>query len=412
MSRTALRILHVIGSISPARGGTSVAVLNMVKALSLHHIDADVATTDDDGTERRSAVALDRFVSVDGLRVRHFPQQTTFYAASWPLLNWLRAHISNYDVVHTHGLFGFAPMAAARVARSQRVPYVMSPHGMLDNWGRVNRRPLLKRCSIQFVEGPLLRRAARVHFTSNLELEQASDARLLLKQVIIPLGLDIAMPGDIGGASRFESELANIDRGAVVLYLSRIAPKKGLDVLLRAFALTAAEHRSATLLIAGDGPAPLVAEFQRLALDLGLSARQVRWLGFVQGADKHWLLTRSTLFALPSKSENFGFAAAEAIAAGLPVVLTHGVAMAELAGKATCGIVMSGTVEETHRAMSTLLGNAQMRADMAASGKRFAREFLSLDAFGKRLEELYRQVIEEQPVSGGAARQPGRVDTR
>jgi glycosyltransferase involved in cell wall biosynthesis len=230
-----------------------------------------------------------------------------------------------------------------------------------------------------------------------------------VRPVILPLGLDLEPSVQPSADSRLATELRDVSERPTVLYLSRIAPKKCLDVLLRAFALTVAEHPTATLLIAGDGPPELVAGYQRVAVDLGLSSGQVRWLGFVQGADKHWLLRHASLFVLPSKSENFGVAAAEAIAAGLPVVLTRGVALAELTDEARCGIVTGGTADETHRAMSMLLGNAEMRSEMGLAGRRFAAEFLSLDAFGKRLEELYHQVIAESPARSGHVPRPGTV---
>lgn len=408
MSAAAPRILHVIGSISPVRGGPSVAIRGVLKALGRRGMCADVATTDDDGATRK-VVPLDQFADLEGQRVRYFPRQTRFYEASAPMLRWLAAHLRDYDVVHTHGLFGFAPIAAARIAKALGVPYIMRPAGMLDRWSRVNGRPALKRASIRLIEGPLLRDASRVHFTSRLELEQAAGAGVRLRPVILPLGLDIETSAQRFAESRFETELQSVGEGPMALYLSRIAPKKGLDVLLRAFALTAAEHPGATLLIAGEGPVELVAEYQRLATDLGLSARNVKWLGFVQGADKHWLLRRASLFVLPSKSENFGVAAAEAMAAGLPVVLTRGVALAELADEARCGIVTGGTAEETHRAMSALLGNVATRREMGLAGRRFAAEFLSLDAFGKRLEELYHQVIAERPARSGHLPRPDSV---
>src|SRR5487761_35949 len=101
---SSLRVLHVISSMSRLRGGPSVSMHNMLKALGRRGIAAELVTTDDDGGNARLDVPLDRFVEVAGRNVRYFPRQTVKYEFSAPMLRWLREHISRYDIVHTHGL--------------------------------------------------------------------------------------------------------------------------------------------------------------------------------------------------------------------------------------------------------------------------------------------------------------------
>src|SRR5262249_14890158 len=137
---SSLRVLHAIASISPARGGPSAAVRATMKALRRRGIHMDVVTTDDDGVGRMN-VRGDDFVSVEGQRVRYFPRQVRRYCLSLPLEHWLRRNVHAYDVVHVHGLFSFAPLAAAWHARRAGVPYVMRPAGVLDSWGMKNKSP-------------------------------------------------------------------------------------------------------------------------------------------------------------------------------------------------------------------------------------------------------------------------------
>jgi len=392
-SRAALRVLHVIASISPARGGPSLAVRNVVEALRRRGVEADIVTTNDDGPAKRADVAFDRFVDLGGQRVRYFPRQTNFYGTSLPLLGWLMAHVRDYHVVHTHGLYGFVPIAGAMVARAARIPYVMRPAGMLDRWGLEHRRRRLKGASIRWIEGPLLQAAARVHFVSEHESNQAFELGLPIRPLVLPLGLDLrSVAASVTEVQRRASPVEEPAAPDTVLYLSRIDRMKGIDSLVHAFAQVARVRPNARLVIAGDGPSELVSGLRQLADRLAVSDR-VSWPGFVQGVEKVSLYRHSAVFVLPSQSENFGIAVAEAMAAGLPVVVTHGVALSGLVASTGSGIVTDGSAATLGAAIERLLGDEALRTRMGTSGRRAVDEHLSLDAFGGRLERLYRSLV-------------------
>lgn len=393
-----MRVLHVISSMSQLRGGPTVSMHNMLQALRRKGIAADVVTTNDDGDTGRLDVPLDRFVDVGGQRVRYFPRQTLKYAFSAPLLPWLLRNIRAYDLVHTHGLFSFAPLAAAWCARAAAVPYIMRPAGVLDTWGMKNKSRTVKRTSVRLVEAPLLRAAAAVHFTTPLEQARAADLSLPIRPVVLPTGMEADGADDPG--EPVEGLAAPDTR--VILFLARIHPIKCVDMLLRAFA--ALEDRSSRLrlVIAGDGDPVLVAGLQRLADDLRLGDR-VRWLGFTAGARKRWLLARADVFVLPSASENFGIAVVEAMNAGAPVIVTKGCGLADFVAQWKAGIVTDGTVESLRAALTRMLSDEASRIAMGQWGKLAARQELSLEAFGTRLESLYRGALAERPRRAAAA---------
>lgn len=364
-------------------------MLNMLKALRRRDIAAEVVATDDDGRDARLDVPLDRFIEVDGERVRYFPRQTTKYEFSAPMLRWLRTHVRRYDIVHTHGLFGFAPLAAAWCARAARVPYIMRPAGVLDTWGLRNKSRLVKALSLRLLEGPLLCSAAAVHFTTPLEQARAAALALPIRPIVLPTGVDM-------DASTEETLSEPPDAPALhgkrmILYLARIHPIKRVDVLLRAYA-GLDKRQSAALVIAGDGDAALVGQLKQLAVDLGLG-NEVHWIGFAQGELKRWLLSRAALFVLPSASENFGMAVVEAMNAGRPVVVTTGCGLADFVGRHGAGLVVDGSVEALRSALADLLGNERQRVTMGEAGRAAAQRELSLDAFAARLEHLYRSVL-------------------
>lgn len=393
-----MRVLHVISSMSQLRGGPTVAMHNMLEALRRKGITADLVTTDDDGDTGRLRVPLDRFVSVRGQRVRYFPRQTLKYAFSAPLLPWLSRNVRGYDLVHTHGLFSFAPLAAAWCARAAGIPYIMRPAGVLDTWGMKNKSRMVKSASVRLVESGLLRAAAAVHFTTSLEQARAAGLSLPLRPVILPTGVEMDEAGD--AAEPVEGLAAPGTR--VVLFLARIHPIKCVDVLLRAFAGLEDRDSRLRLVIAGDGEPALVARLKRLAQELRLGER-VRWLGFTAGARKRWLLRRADVFVLPSASENFGIAVVEAMCAATPVIVTQGCGLADFVRQRGAGIVTDGSVVSLQAALTGVLSDETGRRAMGLSGQRAARQELSLDAFGARLESLYRALLAGAPMRAAAS---------
>jgi len=393
-----LRVLHVISSMSRLRGGPSVSMQNILRALRGRGIAADVATTDDHGDTSRLDVPRDRFVEVEGQRVRYFPRQSLKYAFSAPLLPWLLRNVRQYQLVHTHGLFSFAPLAAAWCARAAGIPYIMRPAGVLDTWGMRNKSRLVKATSVRLVEGPLLRSAAAVHFTSPLEQARAADLSLPMRPIVLPTGVELS---GIAGDAPEEIEGLDLEGERVVLYLARIHPIKCVDVLLRAFAGIRARSKL-RLVIAGDGDPALVASLKRLAADLGLGDR-ARWVGFVDGRRKRWLLANASMFVLPSASENFGISVVEAMSAGVPVVVTQGCGLADFVTQWRTGIVTDGTVESLQAALETLLRDEEGARAMGEAGRCAVQRELSLEAFGARLEGLYRSVLAGETASAAAS---------
>ncbi|MDE2451214.1 MAG: glycosyltransferase [Gammaproteobacteria bacterium] len=386
--RHSLRVLHVISSVSRLRGGPSVSVYNMLEALRRRGVAVDLVATDDDGGSARLDVPLDRFTEIEGQNVRFFPRQTVKYEFSAPMLHWLHANIRQYDLVHTHGLFGFAPLAAAWCARAAGLPYVMRPAGVLDTWGLRNKSRLVKALSIRLIEGPLLSSAAAVHFTTPLEQARAADLALRLRPVVLPTGVEIATAAE---PIAEPADAPALDGKPMILYLARIHPIKRVDLLLRAYAALD-DRRSAVLVIAGDGDPALVERLQGLSAELGL-ADDVRWVGFASGALKRWLLARAAVFVLPSDSENYGMAVVEAMHAGRPVIVTTGCGLAEFVRQWRAGIVTDATVDALRSALAELLADEALRRAMGEAGRLSVERELSLSAFGARLESLYHSII-------------------
>jgi glycosyltransferase involved in cell wall biosynthesis len=376
-----LKVLHVIPSLWAGDGGPARAIVAMEEALAAQGVKVETAATDDAGPGRRSGVRLEVPLQEGGATRRHFAKRTDFYKLSPSFGRWIAAHVREYDLLHVHGLFSYTSIAAARAARRAGVPYIIRPLGTLDAWGLAQRRPALKRASLQLIEAPLLRDAAAVHFTSDDEAAQAEATGIPMQAVVIPLG--IAMPE--AGARPQPGDAFR------VLYLSRLAPKKNVEGLLEAAALLMPETPGLHLCIAGDGEAAYARSLHERASALGLD-RRVTWLGHVEGEAKERAFAEADVFALPSHSENFGIAAAEALARGLPCVLGRGVAIAAEVEAAGAGKSVGPAPSEIAAGLKLMIPR-DARATSSANARRLARERYSLDAMGARLAALYADIL-------------------
>jgi glycosyltransferase involved in cell wall biosynthesis len=361
----------------------------LVAGLAGAGLDVDVVTTDDDGRGRRR-LPLGVPVRDGGATYRYFARQLRFYTVSLPLARWLALRAADYDVVHLHAVFTFPSTVAGLVAGRLRVPYLVRPLGTLAAWGMTRRRPALKRLSFGLVERRLLAGSAAVQYTSEGERDDAARLGIPHRAVVIPN--PVAAPGDLAGLrGRFVARHPAAGGRPIVLFLSRIDEKKGLDLLLAAFAAARATAPEALLVVAGDGPAPLLARLRRQAADLGL-AGHVLWAGFL-GAERRWeALADAHVFVLPSRSENFAVSAVEAMAAGVPVVVTDRVGVhPEIAG-AGAGLVTPAAAGPLAEAMAALLTDGEAAREMGRRGRRLARERYAPETVTRRLVALYREV--------------------
>ena len=394
-----LRVLHVIPSVSPKHGGPSIALPLFTQALARHDVEVTVATTDDDGPGGRLDVPLGQVVSTPGQADHiYFRKNTDFYKTSLGLARWLRWHVPDFDVVHIHALFSFSSFAAARAARRATVPYIVRPLGVLNQWGMENRRRFVKKWSLRMVELPILRHAAAIHYTAEAERREAALAHpeiASFPSAIIPIPIEAAGRAD---TAPFYERFPHAAERKVILFLSRLDRKKGIELLLTAFEEIRRKIPEALLVIAGAGEESYVASLRRRAAELG-GEESVIWAGFVEGKEKAALLAAATLFVLPSYSENFGVAAAEALAAGIPVLLSDKVAVAEEVRAADAGVVVECTSPAIADGLARLLNDAALRAKLGEKGRSFAQERYSSATVGRDLKRLYESVMQEPVTS-------------
>jgi glycosyltransferase involved in cell wall biosynthesis len=359
----------------------------MAEGLVCSGHEVHVATTDDDGPGRLE-VPLGRPVTERGVRYWYFRRQARFYTVSWPLAFWLRRYAGGYDVLHVHALFSFASALAAYWARRHGVPYIIRPLGTLNRWGMAQRRPRLKSLSFRVLERRILAGAAAVHYTSEQERIEASDLGIRARATVVPLGIDLARLEPLPPRGWLAGRAPHLAGRTVVLFLSRLDEKKGLHLLLRAFAKLRATDEKVALVVAGSGMPEFESSLRREARHLGVEDDTV-WAGFLHGEEKLAVLADADMFILPSYSENFGLAAVEAMAAGVPVILSDQVGIHREVAAAGAGLVVRCCKESVAGAIARLAADPELRHAAGQRGRRLARDRFSVEAMTAGLAEMY-----------------------
>lgn len=380
-----IRVLHVIPSIAKSCGGPSRAVFEIDRELSALGVSVTILTTDHEIEDAYGSAAETRSSASNRIVM---PLTTLPYKTSFRMWAWLRDNVSSFDVVHVHGLFSFAPVAAAWWAKRRGVPYVIRPLGVLNRYGMESRR-WSKRVSVWLFEGPLLEAAAAIQFTAIAERDEAIEAvGPKSASAIIPLGIESSAPAP---RSMIEERYPTLRGHGYILFMSRVDPKKNLEGLFEALTLANASVRERQLVICGSGKDEYLKYLKQLSQSFGVDNRII-WAGHVDGEAKVAFLQHADLFVLPSYSENFGIAAAEAMANGCPVVLGEGVALSKDASDSSAALVCTTEARSIADAMEGMLSDPVFASRVALNARHMMREKFSPGIMAKRLLDLYRAI--------------------
>jgi glycosyltransferase involved in cell wall biosynthesis len=366
-----MKILHVVPTYLPARryGGPIVAVHGLCKALAARGHEVNVLTTNVDG-DGILDVPVGTSVKMDGVHVHYYP-------SPFPRLYWspemrkpLITHIRMCDILHIHAVYLWPGVAAARLAHKQDVPYVISPRGMLVPELIRGKSRIVKTAWLSLIEKRGFSRANGIHFTSQMEWEDA-------KRVSLPLPSPFVVPNGIDLPRRPAVERED----NMLLHLGRVNWKKGLDVVIEALA----QLPDVRFVIAGNDEENLTPRLRELAQKIGVDDR-VEFIGPVYGAAKDELLARATLFVLMSQSENFGNAILEALAMETPAVLSSRVGLAEEVVRAGAGAIGVESIQ-------SLLHDTQKRIAMGYAGRKLVESRFTWPRVAEQMEEAYARAM-------------------
>jgi glycosyltransferase involved in cell wall biosynthesis len=340
-----------------------------------------VFTTNVDGPGV-SPVPLGTAVDMDGVAVTYFETAIGRRLYRSPAMGRaLEAAVPAFDIVHLHSVFLWPTAKAACVARAAGVPYVLAPRGMLVGDLIRNKSRLLKSAWIFAFERRNLEHAAALHVTSDIEAAEIRQLALANRGfAVIPNGIDLPSLGE------FEAQRGSTMQ-PIILALGRLSWKKGLDRLIEAMA----HVPDARLVIAGNDDEGYQSRLEEIAIQFGVRDR-TQFVGPVYGDEKWRLFASADVFALPSYSENFGNVVLEAMASGVPVVVTAEVGLAETVAEGA-GLVTEGTPAAIGAALSRLICSPVERERMGAVGQRLAAERFSWGAVSGNMEQAYKSIV-------------------
>ncbi len=392
-----MKVLHVIPSVSPVCGGPTQVVLNLVKALRELGVDSEIGTTNDNGPSLLD-VPLYQRVEYEQVPVWFFPRfspRMKEFIFSPELTRWLWQHSRDYDLLHNHYLFSYASTCAGAIGRWHGIPYAVSTIGQLTPWALAQSR-FKKQIYMSLIERHNLNCAAGIHCTSVREAEDVRSFGIKTPTFTLPLGVN--QPANLPEAKQRLHHLYGIPpETSIVLFLSRIHYKKRPDLLLEALGNLAIKKYDFHLIVAGSGELDYVTYLKRLVQSLGL-ADCTSFAGFVTGKDKDLLLQGSDIFVLPSFSENFGVAVAEAMAAGLPAIVTPGVQIAPDIAEAKAGLIVEGEVDALTEAIAQMIASPNLRRQLGENGQRLVRLRYSWNAIAHNIIAAYQALIERKPL--------------
>ena len=350
----------------------------MCRALMQQGIEVTLLSTTDGLSE------IPDEVEYKGVPAVFFPPQFGgSFKYSRPLASWLSSNIKNFDLAHVHAVFNHSSVAASQACHRAGVPYIIRPLGTLDPWS-MTQKSLRKRLFWQLSGKAMLNTAAAVHYTSEVEKLSTEGLLGLNHGKVIALGINANSNGNPRPMSR----------EPYVLVLSRLHPKKGLDVLIDAFLSLVQKERIGNwrLVIAGDGAEDYVS---RLKAAASVAPDRVEFTGWLEEEEKHAVLGGASLLALPSHQENFGLCVIEALGHSVPVLVSPNVNLATEIVAANAGWVAAIDKDGLAEKLAEALSDNDELIRRGRAGKQLSQKY-SWENSAHGLINLYEEILTQR----------------
>jgi len=370
-----MNILHVIPSLYKHHGGPPRATVELLGALQSRGIQVTLLTT---------------CGKAESIETKSLPFQVVQFQGSYGerwgiakgLAKWLSQNIQSFDLVHIHSFFSYTSLVAAQMAHKHKRLFIIRPAGVLDGFC-FKQKPIRKQLYFHLFGKSILERAEAVQCTSVFEEKEIGRLNVRAKCKVIPLATNIQ-----------KLDLDKKTSKNTVLYLSRLHPDKGLDILLRAFAFLFAKQSDIKLKLAGSGEKGFTKTLREEVTRLGISKR-VEFLGFVEGGAKRQAFSDASVFVLPSRHENFGISVVEAMACGLPVIVSNQVGVSDVIARERCGLVLDLEAAQFSEAIGKLFSNPNEAETMGKRGEAVVNRLFRWPQVSETLHKLYKDILNQ-----------------
>lgn len=390
-----MKVLCIIPSYYPATqfGGPIQSVHLINSILKKNKINVDVLSLNA-GLEQ-SSIITNKWYEYDGVRVKYFRYASLWrFAFSVSYFFSLLKYINNYDLIHINGIWNFPCVIGMILSHQFKKPYLISPRGALYKETVRARKKVVKNLMFNIFLKNYIKNAKAVHFTSELDFERFINfTRIDITPIIIPNGIDLKK------IEKVFNKISNTYLSKNYLFfLGRLAPIKGIDILIKAFARILKQYPNQKLVIAGPDEENYILKIKKLIIDLKLEEKVIL-PGELNFEKKIEYLSNATMLILPSYSENFANVVIEAMACGCPVVISDKVGIYKEIADNNAGIIVKTDVESVEEGILKLLNDDKLRETISHNGKAMVEKFYDIDKVADEMIEAYERMQQKLYVA-------------
>jgi glycosyltransferase involved in cell wall biosynthesis len=317
-----VRILQVVDSLDPVYGGPPTVVLRLAAALAREGAQVTLYSQERSGREADIAATLRGIPGIEAVRrVSEVCDDRLARLTGRRARNFLRQPENQFDWIHIHGLWRPGLAAMLKEAHQQSCSYAITPHGMLARWS-LAQKPLRKKIALALSWRTLIQRASFVHALTQAEARDFGALGIDGPVDVVPNGFFVEEMGELPTAGSFQASHPELGGQRFILFLGRLHYVKRVDWLVRAFAKLAAAVADVRLVLAGPDCGTR-SQIEQEAKTRGLGSR-VHFVGPLYGKQKYAAMVDALCFCQPSVYETFSMSILEAMACGLPPVITRG----------------------------------------------------------------------------------------
>ena len=391
-----MKLLVVVPSLGAVYGGPSKSVIELAQALGKSGINVDLVSTNANGRDVIDE-PIRTWIQRDNYRVQVFPCKVIGdYKLSFPITQWLFKNVKNYDLVQTNAIFSVPNLPAYLACRWNNIPYVVIPRGMLEPWA-LSYKAGKKKIYYNLFEKPALQKASALQMLASTEAQQIQPLNLKSPLVISPNGIHRQDFETLPASQKFYEQFPETRGKKLILFLGRIDPKKGIDLLAKAFGKIRPKFPNAHLVVAGPDNIGFLPTAKKYFSD-NCCLDSVTFTGMLTGESKYSALAAADCYIAPSYSEGFSMSVLEGMAAGLPCIITTGCNFPE-AAQANAAHVVEIDANAITDALSACLADPAAAAAMGKQARQYIFQHYTWDQIAKNLHEVYQKILDKQPIA-------------
>ncbi len=389
-----LRVLWLAPYYEPAYvyGGPTLAISFMCRALARLGVEIEVFTTNANGKDNLD-VPLECPMQIGGVQVTYFPRLSRLpYFWSPSLARACFRQGGDFDLLHVNGVFNHLSRITADSASRHKRPFVISPHGMLMPRA-MKVRSLKKDLYMMLFEKRRIARAAAIICTDEKEVDGVRSMGIETQLFLVPNGIEFCPDRSLTKRGILRARFQIPKHDSIILMLGRLHPIKRPDLAARAFAQVAGHYPLAHIVFAGPDECGLEENLRKIVQQAD-AAERLHFTGLLKPEEVSEALADADIFLSTSESENFGMAVIEAMAAGLPVIVSDQIGIARCVRDADAGLVVQLDPQSIGDGLEQLLSCSQDWLEIGQRARIAVMERFDLDIVSRKMVSCYQEVID------------------